>query len=829
MKHLFTFAFTALVALMSLAPNTATAQATEPIDTIELRFKSFYSEDQPFFQAADTSIARLTGDTLITPANWTITLKNERYSFDFIIFNTNDQDPSGTYTEKDLDISFSKVMIPEANGHTSYIKTCNIVIKKEQVSASYFKYILDAELISTLGIGGEVNGAFKLHAEQKVVEPSAKYDVAILDCQVTENDNRVRLTGKNDTMDVDMTFLTTEGVIGYYTHKQLETGKTTFKHRGVAYGVMELEGMIVSADTKDGGIAYVAMMEILANSDKDTTFFNVAMEAPVKPTETINITCNNLIVDPSQAATDLIQITGSNNTYSIYAGYNDRTVKDSAHYDGINALIYITELATEKTITALQSSITIVGSKAKGYNVTMTALGNDYKQYNIFLTNILPTKQDIDIQFTSNSKAMYDIDESGLHELQMANTNANYSVAFDILNIDRILLAEEFYREDLFIDESIMATYLVKHTDKGDVDIEMLQVHGSIKQKNDSTFLNATILGLDSTRYKVSMFYTVPTPIDTVECTFSEDLTEFENALPQGIFILGALTDDGQIMCNIQVNRIATGTIEGTFICDGQFEENQFEPFETYVGTLKDASKMEFDAHYMQQGELTASIDSLGKVHATAKFICDNAVLYILHFNFTYVRPRLPYDTEDGGVNTTIGKEAKVKVYDEYLESDGYIEYLLYVENPFNELDLVFFIDEKDPDIVIPVGVYPFGVYGSKNHVLASRGMVQDNKNNEMYPLPSYYQTLDELGQPHGYFLVDGTVTVEKVDGHIVMYIDAVNSYDLPVKITYDPSKTAVENVENTPSNSIHKQLINGQLLIIRNNEVYTATGVRVK
>jgi hypothetical protein len=421
---------------------------------------------------------------------------------------------------------------------------------------------------------------------------------------------------------------------------------------------------------------------------------------------------------------------------------------------------------------------------------------------------------------------MYDIDELGLYELQMANTNANYSVAFDILNINRILLTEEFHKNDLFIDKTVMATYLVKHTDKGDVNVEMIQVYGSIKQKNDSTFLNATIHGLDSILYNVSMFYTVPTPIDTVECTFSEDLTEFKNALPQGIFILGALTDDGQIMCNIQVNRIATGTIEGTFICDGQFEENQFEPFETYVGTLKDASKMEFDAHYMQKGEMTASIDSLGKVHATAKFICDNAVLYILHFNFTYVRPRLPHDTEDEGVNTTIGKEAEVTIADQFFESDGYIDYNLFVKNPFNELDLVFFIDEKDPDIVIPVGVYPFGVFGSKNHVLASRGMTQDN--NGMYPLPSYYQTLDELGQPHGYFLVDGTVTVEKVDGHIVMYIDAVNSYDLPVKITYDPSKTAVENVENTPSNSIHKQLINGQLLIIRNGETYTITGAKL-
>ena len=92
MKRIFTFAFTALVALMSFAPNTATAQTTEPLDTIELRFKSFYYEEQPFFQAADTSIARQTGDTIITPANWTITLKNERYQFDFIIFNTNDHE-----------------------------------------------------------------------------------------------------------------------------------------------------------------------------------------------------------------------------------------------------------------------------------------------------------------------------------------------------------------------------------------------------------------------------------------------------------------------------------------------------------------------------------------------------------------------------------------------------------------------------------------------------------------------------------------------------------------------------------------------------------------
>ena len=765
MKHFITLAFTALVALMSFAPNAATAQTAEPLDTVELYFESFYA-DPLYLEAGD----------------WTIILKNERYQFNFDLYNYNPESLAGTYTEKDLDIIFSWAGIPEAYGNNSYIKTCNIVIKKEQISTCYFRYIFDAELISTLGKGGEVNGAFKLHAEHYVIEPSARYDVAINNCKITLKETRFSIAGKNDTMDVDMTFLTTEDdITGYYIHKQLAADKTTFKHRDVAYSIIELEAVIWSSDTQSGGIAYVAMMEILANSEKDTIFFNVAMEAPVTPVKTVDVFCQNLFIDESRAAESVITLLASNNQYSIEIGCNDKLVRDSATYAGtMGAGSIIKDLARDKTISGLSTTVTLVGSKSKGYTATARVFSEEHICYNLHLTNIIQIIDTVDIQFTNNSKAMYDM---GLYELQMANTNANYSVAFGILNIDRILLTEEFHKKDLFIDKAVMATYLVKHTDKGDVNVEMIQVNGSIKQKNDSTFLNATIHGLDSILYNVSMFYTVPTPIDTVECTFSEDLTEFENALPQGIFMLGALTDDGQIMCNIQVNRIATGTIEGTFVCDGQFEENQFEPFETYVGTLKDASRIEFDAHYMQQGVLTASIDSLGKVHATAKFICDNAVLYILHFNFTYVRPRLPYDTEDEGVNTTIDKEAEVTIDDQFFESHGYIEYVLYVENPFNELALVFFIDEKDPDIVIPAGVYPFGVYGSKNHVLASRGMKQDNTG--IYPLPSYYQTLDELGQPHGYFLVDGTVTVEKVDGRIVMNVDAINSYGLPVKLLY--------------------------------------------
>ena len=79
------------------------------------------------------------------------------------------------------------------------------------------------------------------------------------------------------------------------------------------------------------------------------------------------------------------------------------------------------------------------------------------------------------------------------------------------------------------------------------------------------------------------------------------------------------------------------------------------------------------------------------------------------------------------------------------------------------------------------------------------------------------------------YCLVDGTVTVENVGGKLKVDVDAINSYEVPVKIHYAPADaTAVENV-NKDNTQVAKRLINGQLLIIRNGETYNATGALVK
>jgi hypothetical protein len=78
--------------------------------------------------------------------------------------------------------------------------------------------------------------------------------------------------------------------------------------------------------------------------------------------------------------------------------------------------------------------------------------------------------------------------------------------------------------------------------------------------------------------------------------------------------------------------------------------------------------------------------------------------------------------------------------------------------------------------------------------------------------------------------MVDGTVTVEKLDGGIMhLEVDAVNSYDQPIKLSYTgPVYTGVEDITTPDSVGVKKVLINGQMYIIRNGVTYTATGAKL-
>ena len=81
---------------------------------------------------------------------------------------------------------------------------------------------------------------------------------------------------------------------------------------------------------------------------------------------------------------------------------------------------------------------------------------------------------------------------------------------------------------------------------------------------------------------------------------------------------------------------------------------------------------------------------------------------------------------------------------------------------------------------------------------------------------------LDQL-----YFFVDGTVTVEKVNGKIRLEVNAVNSYDVPVHVVYDAQSTDIKDIEQT-STDINKVIRNGHLIINHQGKEYSILGVEI-
>ena len=795
------------------------------LDTTEVYFTSFYED--PYYYPADTIEGR--NGTIITPAEWYFVLRNERYQFIFdIINNTKAETMAGTYTEADLEEWYSWCMFPEANGKTHYYKTCDLTIQEEKVSATKTKYIVDAVVLATKGIDGEEYGYFKVHAEHEMVVAKSKLDVALYNCTIEPEEDRFRIAGKDSEVEVDLTFFTETGVEGYYSHKLLDEENSVIAYKGNKQGVMELEGVIYGAENIYGGLTYVFMFEALTN---DTCFYNVAMEAPVQAKDTIVITSTSAIVNDMYGASDqTILVDASTPDYEINAAYNASKITTPAEYPTGSSYVYLTNNKTGEQIQSIICNLKITGNKTDGYQVEIRMLGTDYKYYIMHLSYGVPSAKETKVlDFKNISKTMYYIDALGLKELQMVNYDGEYSASFDILYIDQVM-GDEFDLSNMFQEQ----TFLIHHiNDNGkvyDSPVKFAEFGGKIWQKKDTTFLTASILGFDSIQYEISMFYTIPTPTETVKYDFDglgNDVVDLTNAVvSSGIFILDAMSADGLLMAKVNVERITTKSVEGTFYNDGQFDHNDFYPADTWV-KVWNASTKQYDEYSVQKGTMTVKVEN-NILTAVASFICDNAVQYDLTFKTEYARERIPWDEEEEELDYTFESNSWVKVTDWRPEGYRIIELFMVAADESIAADFYFIIDQNvaaDPDIILPAGVYPINASWVSGTTLACQGILPDG------PAPSYVCWVDEEGylDPEGlYCLVDGTVTVEKVDGKLNIEVDALNSYDVPVKLHYSAAGTAVDNVE-TEKAQVVKRFVNGQLLIQRGGKTFNAQGAQVK
>ena len=216
-------------------------------------------------------------------------------------------------------------------------------------------------------------------------------------------------------------------------------------------------------------------------------------------------------------------------------------------------------------------------------------------------------------------------------------------------------------------------------------------------------------------------------------------------------------------------------------------------------------------------GKMKLTIDAVNSNGVAGKVVLDPAV---------EETTGLQYDEQTGSVNRAYTTEDHLAVDLEYAAS-GQIYVDVVAADMSDQMSLLFFANTTDPEVGVPAGVYPLSATPAYGTAYASQGYVAGQG-----VWPCFYSTLvEEAGTLYLdklYYMVAGQIEVGKVDGKLTMVIDAVNSYGVPVHITYNVTPTAVEDV-TTAAGNVEKHLENGQLVIIKNGVKYNATGSVMK
>ena len=215
-----------------------------------------------------------------------------------------------------------------------------------------------------------------------------------------------------------------------------------------------------------------------------------------------------------------------------------------------------------------------------------------------------------------------------------------------------------------------------------------------------------------------------------------------------------------------------------------------------------------------------------GKMKLTIDAVNSNGVAGKVVYDPTTGAAGLQYDEQIGSVNRAYTTEDRLVVDLEYAAS-GQIYVDVVAADMSDQMSLLFFANTTDPEVGVPAGVYPLSATPAYGTAYASQGYVPGQG-----VWPCFYSTLvEEAGTMYLdklYYMVAGQIEVGKVDGKLTMVIDAVNSYNVPIHITYNVAPTAVEDV-TTAAGNVEKFIENGQLVIVKNGVKYTATGSVVK
>ena len=530
------------------------------------------------------------------------------------------------------------------------------------------------------------------------------------------------------------------------------------------------------------------------------------MAAQAAPVDTIDVVCHDLKLN-----TDFIGLFGM--AY-IFANNEEYNLTGAIYADSIppgtytNCVMDLKHIATQKMIPAVSVSITLDVDANRNCIITGHMIGEDNIYYNLHLSWTPPTANDtVHIAFDTPSRVAYypDLD----HDFMLTNKDENYDVSLDIIGVP---MGESFTERNLNIAYCMIANRQTQDT------ISVAAAEGQVWQSGDTTYLAANVLGFDAVVYAIDLWYVVPEVIETQEISIS-NATFYNELAKDGYFALVGMTADKSIEFAISLLGNTVEDVSGTYVNDGMFGgfSGQHYDFIHFIGgsystyiAKWNAERGDYDILSIEKGQATVTMDEEQDVTLVGAFVAEDGVEYRITMTSKVDKPRIQDDAMSGEVERLFVDERQVTI--EQQEED---KVLLEIMTGSDLMALWFYVEYIDDEIVIPEGEYTIDDSDDYWSVIKGDGSLGK----------SFYATHDGEYFTSLYFLVDGTVVVSKKDGKLHLEMHAVNSYDVPVHVVYDPTaKTGVENTQSPVANT-QKVLRHGQLLIEREGKTYNAQG----
>jgi hypothetical protein len=829
MKKLFTFFLSAMAALSLMAisqTNLPTLQhetAASSMTTKQqqaLRFAAqnpskhvLHPEQAPQQKLpakyAIAPAARATNDVnlvggsfLVEPeyeaatGEWYIAVESNGYTFRLCWYGS-EETFCGTYTIDDISMEYSWGWYQSADlFYEIYFTDVNMTISEQQVGDCLKQIVLDATIMDTN------YDTYVLHIEHNAFSPKSTVETILDNTKLTIGDGKFVLDGSNDQLDVLLTVNAFE-VGNFYTQSDFDMESTAVTYKGVEQQLLKADLLLEMGVLESGSIGYYVEFSFI---NQDTILHTVVMPAPLPAAkDTIDVKCINLDVDESFGPYGIMMLTASNDLYDIFVMYPGEYAEAGVYED---LSITITDKLTWLTIQSIKATLTL-SETADGWSANIEAYCSDYYWYSINMVYEVPVPTDtVQIAFDESAIATYIAAEGNM--LQLLNYGSDFEASLTVYGVD---LGEEFTMEDVYLDYSGIYDNNEEHS------VQIADVKGVLNQHGDTTTITASVIGFNAVQYDVHLWYTAPTPTDTIEI---EMPIEFINAMDFGYYTLAAYTPDSAWYVSLSP---MTSEVAGTFINDGLFGKFGAVDgrYDFYAGSTFIYSEAEWKNYTVEKGTLVVEMAEDGSITAEAGIICSNAKYFHIKMTSKY-NTHLDYDEPSIEVDRIYTTEDNVTI-DDQTANYGYIYLALTAADASDMAAFFFFVEEVDEDIIIPEGVYPINYTEEYGTVYANPGVQGDGV------WPSYYAQMLEDGSivVPLWLLVSGTVEVTKDDqGNPYLEVNAFNSYGVPVHIVYDGRGTGIDNIPVDASN-IRKQIINGQLYIIRNGEVYDAVGTRVK